>query len=67
VAKTKDGKEVVINKNKVPHEGKLVLTDPKGEKGTENIYRLMPGVAVKMYDVPILAAGAGRERACIST
>ncbi len=52
VAKTKDGKEVIINKNSVPHQGKLILTDTKGEKGTA-VYQLMPGVAVKMFDVPI--------------
>ena len=37
VAKTKDGKEVVINKNTVPHKGKLILTDPKGEKGNRHL------------------------------
>jgi len=60
VAKTKDGKEVVVNKNSTPHQGKLVLTDPKGEKG-DGIYRLMPGVAVKMYDVPILLRVRGEN------
>ena len=60
VAKTKDGKEVVINKNSKPHKGKLVLTDPKGEKG-DGVYRLMPGVVVKMYDVPILLRVRGEN------
>ncbi len=60
IAKTKDGKEVVINKNKVPHEGKLMLTGPKGENGT-GIYKIMPGMAVKMYDVPILLRVRGEN------
>jgi 7,8-dihydropterin-6-yl-methyl-4-(beta-D-ribofuranosyl)aminobenzene 5'-phosphate synthase len=60
VATTKDGKEVMINQNSVPHQGKLVLTDPKGEKG-ETIYRLMDGVAVKMFDVPILLRVRGEN------
>ena len=51
-AKTKDGKEVVICKNKVPHAGKLVLCNPAGEKG-DGVYRIMPGMALRNFDVPI--------------
>jgi 7,8-dihydropterin-6-yl-methyl-4-(beta-D-ribofuranosyl)aminobenzene 5'-phosphate synthase len=54
------GKEVLICKNDVPHEGKLILTNPKGEKG-DGVYRLMPGVALRMYDVPILLRVRGEN------
>ncbi len=47
------GKMMHICKNDYPHKGKLVLCDPKGEKG-EGIYRLMDGVALRNFDVPIL-------------
>lgn len=60
VAKTKDGKEVVINQNAHPHQGKLILTTPEGENG-ETIYRLMPGVAMKLFDVPILLRVRGEN------
>ncbi len=59
-AKTKDGKMVSICKNDHPLKGKLILTEPKGEKG-QGIYRLMPGVAIKMYDVPILLRVRGEN------
>lgn len=59
-AKTKEGKEVLICKNDVPHTGKLVECTPDGEKG-EGIYRLMPGVAVRMFDVPILLRVRGEN------
>lgn len=49
-----------ICKNDVPHTGKLVLCDPKGEKG-EGIYRMMPGVAVRNFDVPILLRVRGEN------
>jgi len=54
------GKMMHICKNDVPHTGKLVLTTPKGEKG-EGIYRLMPGVAVREFDVPILLRVRGEN------
>ena len=44
-AKNKEGKEVHICKNDVPHTGKLVLCSPKGKK--DGIYNPMPGVAIK--------------------
>ncbi len=58
--KAKDGKEVLICKNDVPHEGKLVLCTPEGENG-EGVYKLMPGMAVRMFDVPILLRVRGEN------
>lgn len=60
VAKTKDGKEVLICKNDVPHTGELMLCNPEGEKN-EGVYRLMPGVALRMFDVPILLRVRGEN------
>jgi len=59
-AKDKEGKEVHICKNDHPHTGNLVLTSPDGDKG-DGIYRLMPGVATKMFDVPILLRVRGEN------
>ncbi|MCG6893480.1 MAG: MBL fold metallo-hydrolase [Desulfobacteraceae bacterium] len=60
-AKDKDTGEMKhICKNDHPHTGKLVLCEPKGEKG-EGIYRLMPGVAVRNFDVPILLRVRGEN------
>jgi 7,8-dihydropterin-6-yl-methyl-4-(beta-D-ribofuranosyl)aminobenzene 5'-phosphate synthase len=59
-AKNKDGQDVHICKNDHPHTGKLVLTDPDGDKG-DGIYRLMPGVATRMFDVPILLRVRGEN------
>lgn len=59
-AKNKEGKDVHICKNDHPHTGKLVLTDPDGDKG-DGIYRLMPGVATRMFDVPILLRVRGEN------
>lgn len=60
-AKDKNTGEMMhICSNDVPHTGKLVLTDPKGENN-EGIYRLMPGVAVRMFDVPILLRVRGEN------
>jgi 7,8-dihydropterin-6-yl-methyl-4-(beta-D-ribofuranosyl)aminobenzene 5'-phosphate synthase len=49
-----------ICKNDYPHKGKLVLCDPKGEN-KEGIYRLMPGVALRNFDVPILLRVRGEN------
>ena len=49
-----------VCKNDYPHKGKLVLCDPKGEK-KEGIYRLMPGVALRNFDVPILLRVRGEN------
>jgi 7,8-dihydropterin-6-yl-methyl-4-(beta-D-ribofuranosyl)aminobenzene 5'-phosphate synthase len=51
---------VHICKNDYPHTGKLVLTKTDGEKG-DGIYRLMPGVALRMFDVPILLRVRGEN------
>jgi 7,8-dihydropterin-6-yl-methyl-4-(beta-D-ribofuranosyl)aminobenzene 5'-phosphate synthase len=59
-AKDKAGKEVHICKNDHPHTGNLVLTNPDGDKG-DGIYRLMPGVATRMFDVPILLRVRGEN------
>jgi 7,8-dihydropterin-6-yl-methyl-4-(beta-D-ribofuranosyl)aminobenzene 5'-phosphate synthase len=49
-----------ICKNDVPHTGELVLCDEKGENGT-GIYKLMDGVALKYFDVPILLRVRGED------
>jgi 7,8-dihydropterin-6-yl-methyl-4-(beta-D-ribofuranosyl)aminobenzene 5'-phosphate synthase len=49
-----------ICKNDYPHTGKLILCNPDGENG-EGIYRLMPGVAVRNFDVPILLRVRGEN------
>ena len=60
-AKDKDTGEMKhICKNDFPHQGELILCDPDGEN-KEGIYRLMPGVAVKMFDVPILLRVRGEN------
>ncbi len=59
-AKNKEGKEVHICKNDHPHTGNLVLTSPDGDKG-DGIYRLMPGVVTRMFDVPILLRVRGEN------
>ena len=59
-AKNKEGKDVMICKNDFPHKGKLVLCDPEGEKDS-GLYPLMPGVALRMFDVPILLRVRGEN------
>ena len=59
-AKDKEGKEIHICKNDHPHTGNLVLTSPDGDQG-DGIYRLMPGVATRMFDVPILLRVRGEN------
>jgi 7,8-dihydropterin-6-yl-methyl-4-(beta-D-ribofuranosyl)aminobenzene 5'-phosphate synthase len=59
-AKDKEGKDVHICKNDHPHTGNLVLCEEKGETG-DGIYRLMPGVATRMFDVPILLRVRGEN------
>jgi 7,8-dihydropterin-6-yl-methyl-4-(beta-D-ribofuranosyl)aminobenzene 5'-phosphate synthase len=59
-AKNKDGQDVHICKNDHPHTGKLIQTNPDGDTG-EGIYRLMPGVATRMFDVPILLRVRGEN------
>jgi 7,8-dihydropterin-6-yl-methyl-4-(beta-D-ribofuranosyl)aminobenzene 5'-phosphate synthase len=59
-AKDKTGKAVHICKNDHPHTGKLVLCDPNGENGA-GVYKLMDGVVVKEFDVPILLRVRGEN------
>jgi 7,8-dihydropterin-6-yl-methyl-4-(beta-D-ribofuranosyl)aminobenzene 5'-phosphate synthase len=59
-AKDRQGREVLLAKNDVPHRGELFLTGPEGQGG-EGVYKLMPGVAVKMFDVPILLRVRGEN------
>jgi 7,8-dihydropterin-6-yl-methyl-4-(beta-D-ribofuranosyl)aminobenzene 5'-phosphate synthase len=54
------GKNVHICKNDYPHKGELVLCDPDGQN-KEGIYRLMPGAALRMFDVPILLRVRGEN------
>ena len=56
----KDGKDVLICKNDVPHTGELILTETDGEAG-EGVYKPMPGMAIKMFDVPILLRVRGEN------
>jgi 7,8-dihydropterin-6-yl-methyl-4-(beta-D-ribofuranosyl)aminobenzene 5'-phosphate synthase len=60
VAKTKEGKDVQICKNDVAHTGKLIECDAEGENGT-GIYKIMPGVAIRSFDVPILLRVRGEN------
>jgi len=55
-----DGRTVHLCGNAVPHEGELVLTGPEGEDRS-GVYRPFPGVAVKMFDVPILLRVRGEN------
>ena len=51
---------MLLAKNDVPHRGELVLTGPDGENN-QGIHKLMPGVAVKMFDVPIILRVRGEN------
>ena len=50
-----EAKGVQLAKNDVPFKGKLIKTNPK------QFYKLMPGVAVKEFDVPILLRVRGEN------
>ena len=56
----RDGSPVTICKNDVPHTGELILCQPDGDTG-EGVYNVMPGVAIKMFDVPILLRVRGEN------
>ena len=56
----RDGKAVSICRNSVPHEGDLILTGAEGEDGS-GIYRLMPGVALRMFDASMLLQVRGEN------
>jgi 7,8-dihydropterin-6-yl-methyl-4-(beta-D-ribofuranosyl)aminobenzene 5'-phosphate synthase len=55
-----DAGMIAICKNDVAHEGELVLTEPQGEDGS-GLYRLMPGVALHMFDASILLQVRGEN------
>jgi 7,8-dihydropterin-6-yl-methyl-4-(beta-D-ribofuranosyl)aminobenzene 5'-phosphate synthase len=48
-----EGRSISICRNDVPHEGELILTEPEGDAG-EGLYRLLPGVALRMFDASML-------------
>ena len=58
--KNKAGEEVLICKNDTPHTGKLILCAPEGEENS-GVYKLMPGVALKMFDAPIILRVRGEN------
>ena len=55
-----DGRTVSICRNGVPHEGDLILTEAQGEDGS-GIYRLLPGVALRMFDCSMLLQVRGEN------
>lgn len=57
---TIDGQTITLCYNPVPHQGPLVLTSPEGEDGS-GLWRLMPGVALHMFDVSILLQVRGEN------
>lgn len=56
----RDGRSVSICCNPVAHEGELILTEPGGEDGS-GLYRLLPGVALHMFDAQILLQVRGEN------
>jgi 7,8-dihydropterin-6-yl-methyl-4-(beta-D-ribofuranosyl)aminobenzene 5'-phosphate synthase len=54
------GRRVAICKNEVAHTGDLVLTREEREDGS-GIYRLLPGVALRMFDASILLQVRGEN------
>ncbi len=54
------GRRVRICSNAVPYAGELILTGTDGEDGS-GLYRLLPGVALRMFDVPILLQVRGEN------
>ena len=56
----RSGRSISICKNEVPHEGELILTRSEGEAG-EGIYRLLPGVALRMFDATMLLQVQGEN------
>ena len=55
-----DGRTVSICRNGVPHEGDLILTEAQGEDGS-GIYRLLSGVALRMFDCSMLLQVRGEN------
>ncbi len=56
----REGKAVSVCRSSVLHEGDLILTSAEGEDGG-GIYRLMPGVALKMFDASMLLQVRGEN------
>lgn len=59
-ANDRHGKLVPICANAVAHEGELVLTTADGEGGS-GLYRLLPGVALRMFDASMLLQVRGEN------
>jgi 7,8-dihydropterin-6-yl-methyl-4-(beta-D-ribofuranosyl)aminobenzene 5'-phosphate synthase len=55
-----DGRPVPICNNDVAHEGELILTNVDGEDGS-GLYRLLPGVALHMFDASMLLQVRGEN------
>ncbi|MBL8660536.1 MAG: MBL fold metallo-hydrolase [Rhodospirillales bacterium] len=55
-----DGGSVPICGNSVAHEGELLLTDADGEDGS-GLYRVLPGVALRMFDASMLLQVRGEN------
>jgi 7,8-dihydropterin-6-yl-methyl-4-(beta-D-ribofuranosyl)aminobenzene 5'-phosphate synthase len=56
----KTGQTISICRNSVPHEGELILTEANGEDGS-GVYRLLPGVALRMFDASMLLQVRGEN------
>lgn len=56
----RDKRTVSICRNTVPHEGELILTEMRGEDGS-GVYRLLPGVALRLFDVSMLLQVRGEN------
>jgi 7,8-dihydropterin-6-yl-methyl-4-(beta-D-ribofuranosyl)aminobenzene 5'-phosphate synthase len=54
------GRTVRICRNAVPHEGELILTEERGTDGS-GLYRLLPGVALHMFDASMLLQVRGEN------
>jgi 7,8-dihydropterin-6-yl-methyl-4-(beta-D-ribofuranosyl)aminobenzene 5'-phosphate synthase len=56
----RDGRPVPICNNDVAHEGELILTNVDGDDGS-GLYRLLPGVALHMFDASMLLQVRGEN------
>lgn len=56
----RQGRLISICSNDVPHEGELILTKADGDNG-DGIYRLLPGVALRMFDASMLLQVRGEN------
>lgn len=56
----RNGHPVPICTNPVRHEGELILTEPEGQDGS-GLYRLLPGVALHMFDASMLLQVRGEN------